>query len=145
MADTVNMDEINVFLARHRLGRMGTIDEHGYPHVMPMWHTVFESQLYISYRAMGKKKNANLLRNPKMSYTVDAGDDVNSYRGVMIQGDAEFVDDSDTLSRYLIAWTYRHFGSDADPYHRTLTSVDRTVIRLNPVNIVTWGERSLIP
>ena len=128
MANTFDMEAINVFLARHRVGRMGTVDEHGYPHVMPMWHTVFEGQLYISYRALGKKKHANLLRNPKMSYTVDAGDDV-----------------ADTLRRYQLAWTYRHFGSDDDPYYRTLTSVERTVVRLIPINIVTWGDQSLVP
>jgi nitroimidazol reductase NimA-like FMN-containing flavoprotein (pyridoxamine 5'-phosphate oxidase superfamily) len=144
MANTVDMEKINLFLARHRVGHMGTVDEHGYPHVMPMWHTVFEGLLYISYRALGKKKHANLLGNPKMSYTVDAGDDVDSYRGVLIQGDAEFVVDVDTLRRYQIAWTDRHFGNDDDPYYRKLTSVDRMVIRLIPVNVVTWGKQSLV-
>ena len=139
--NTWNEEEVELFLAEHQLGQMGTIDDRGYPHVLPMWHTVFEHRLFISFRTAGKKKLANLKRNPKMSYTVDAGDNVNNYCGVMVQGEAEFITEPGLLARYHDAWLYRHFSSPLHPYYRMLTSVDRTVIRLNPVKVVSWDHR----
>ncbi len=139
--NTWSEEEVELFLAEHQLGQMGTIDDRGYPHVLPMWHTVFEHRLFISFRTAGKKKLANLKRNPKMSYTVDAGDNVNNYCGVMLQGEAEFITDPGLLARYHDAWLYRHFSSPLHPYYRMLTSVDRTVIRLNPVKVVSWDQR----
>lgn len=141
MFNTWNPQEIETFLARHSVGAMGTIDDNGYPHVLPMWHTVFDGQIYISFR-VPKKKHENLVRNPKMSYTVDAGDDFATYHGVMIQGDAEFVDDPELLERYYVAWAYRHFGSDRDPYYRKVTAGKRSVIRLDPVHVFTWDHRT---
>lgn len=121
---------------------MGTVDDNGFPHVLPMWHTLFEDMVYISFR-VPKKKYANLKRNPKMSYTVDAGEEFGSYHGVMLQGEAEFVEDVELLNRYYIAWAYRHFGSDTDPYCRRVTGEPRSVIRLHPVHVFTWDHRVL--
>lgn len=138
-ADRWSAEQVERFLAEQHVGRMGTIDAHGYPHVVPMWHTMVDRWLYISFRTAGKQKLTNLRRNPKMSYTVDAGDDVSTYRGVLLRGDAEFVTDPALLARYHEAWLYRHFGTPQHPYYRMLTSVERTVIRVEPAQVVTWG------
>ena len=135
-------DEIKKFIGKATGGSMGTIDEFGFPHVLPMWHTFFEGLIYISFR-IPKKKYTNLLANKKMSYTVEGGDDFNSYHGVMIQGDAEFVDDEEVLSRFNLAWTYRHFGSDADPYLNKIKHKERAVIRLLPTKTFTWDNRNM--
>jgi PPOX class probable F420-dependent enzyme len=139
-SDRWNDGEIERFLAEQRVGRMGTIDAHGYPHVVPMWHTVVDGLLYISFRTAGKQKLTNLRRNPRMSYTVDAGGDVSEYRGVLLRGDAEVVEDPGLLARYHEAWLYRHFGTPRHPYYQVLTSVERTVIQLEPKHVVTWGQ-----
>jgi PPOX class probable F420-dependent enzyme len=138
--NTWSKNDIDLFLSRHRVGSMGTIDQDGFPHVLPMWYTYIEGFIYISFR-IPKKKYANLRKNPKMSFTVDAGEEFSSYHGVMIQGNAEFVDDPEFLERYYLAWTYRHFGSDADPYCKQITGAPRCVIRLVPEHIVTWDHR----
>ena len=134
---TWSEEETHLFLGKHRVGRMGTIDEGGFPHVIPMWHVLFEGMLYIS-TSSPRKKITNLLNNPNMSYTVDEGEEFNEYRGVLIQGRAEFVEDPELLRRYNIAWTYRHFGTEAHPYYQTLTQRKRRVWRLEPVRVLTW-------
>lgn len=140
--NTWSQGKIDIFIAKHNVGSMGTLDENGYPHVLPMWHTFFEGMIHISFR-IPKKKHSNLLANPKMSYTVEEGDSFDNYRGVLVQGDAEVVEDPELLERYYIAWAYRHFGSDDDPYCQRIKSAKRSVIRLRPVHVFTWDNRLL--
>ncbi len=140
--NTWSQEEIQLFLAQHRIGRLGTIDEKGFPHVVPMWYVLLNGCVFFSTR-VPRKKIGNLRRNPKISFTVDAGERFDDYHGVLIQGDAEVVEDPEITQRFNIASAHRHCGSEEHPYVRLIQSHKARIVRLSPVKVLTWDYRGM--
>ncbi len=138
--NTWSEEEIRVFLAEQTTGRLGTIDEDGFPHVVPMWYVVLNGRVYFSTR-VPRKKIGNIRNNPQISFTVDAGGRFDDYHGVLIQGQAEIVEDPELLRHYHIAFAHRHCGSEEHPYARLLSAHKVRVVRLDPVKVLTWDYR----
>jgi nitroimidazol reductase NimA-like FMN-containing flavoprotein (pyridoxamine 5'-phosphate oxidase superfamily) len=140
--NTWTEEQIQLYLADHRIGRLGTIDEEGFPHVVPMWYVLFEGLIYFSTR-VPRKKIGNLRNNPNISFTVDSGERLDDYQGVLIQGRAEIIEDPEVLRRYNIAFAHRHCGSEEHPYARLLSAHKVRIVRLAPVHVLTWDYRGM--
>ena len=77
------------FLAEHRLGRVSTIDEDGFPHVTPVGVELDGDG--VRFEADGSsRKMRNIRRNPRIGIVVDG----ERKRGVLLQGMAEIVRDA---------------------------------------------------
>lgn len=63
-------DKIKEFLEAEHVGRIATIDENGYPQIIPMNFTFFNDAIYMHSYPRGEKLD-NLLRNPKSGFEVD--------------------------------------------------------------------------
>ncbi|MFQ5915701.1 MAG: pyridoxamine 5'-phosphate oxidase family protein [Nitrospinota bacterium] len=140
--NTWSEDEIQLYLTEHHIGRLGTIDENGFPHVVPMWYVLLDGLLYFSTR-VPRKKIGNLRKNPNISFTVDSGESFGDYRGVLVQGRAEIVEDPEIHHRYNIAFAHRHLGSEDHPYARLLSTHKRRIFRLAVVHLLTWDYRGM--
>ena len=90
---TMNNTEIESFLSEGaRVLQLATLDRSGAPHQAPMWFTMDDSR--IVFRSFTKsQKIVNLMRDPRLSVLVEAGDAYAELRGVMIQGTATLVTD----------------------------------------------------
>ncbi len=138
--NTWSEEEIHLYLAEHTVGRLGTIDEEGFPHVVPMWYILLNGLIHFSTR-IPRKKIGNLRKNPRISFTVDSGERFDDYRGVLIQGRADIVEDAEVLRNYNIAFAHRHCGSEDHPYVRLLNERKR-VVSVVPAHVLTWDYRA---
>lgn len=90
---TMSNTEIASFLSEGaRVLQLATLDRNGAPHQAPMWFTMDDGK--IVFRSFTKsQKIVNLMRDPRLSVLVEAGDAYAELQGVMIQATATLVAD----------------------------------------------------
>jgi nitroimidazol reductase NimA-like FMN-containing flavoprotein (pyridoxamine 5'-phosphate oxidase superfamily) len=76
-----------------RKGMLTTIGREGYPHTVPLTYFRVGNDVYVPGRRRSQRL-ANIARNPKVSFLVEDGESMDSYRGLLIQGDATVIDDA---------------------------------------------------
>lgn len=76
---------------------VATVRPDGRPHVMPVWGVWAEECLWFS-SSRGSRKARNLAARSHCAITTD-----NAYEPVIIEGDAELIDDVATISRFVAA------------------------------------------
>jgi PPOX class probable F420-dependent enzyme len=119
-------------------GRLGTLDKEGYPHITPIWFVWERGAFYMTSLA-DKAHVRRLERDPRASFCVDVEDDERDdgerpNRSVRCVGPAEVFDDTGgEWTRRITEKYLSGSGRDAQVEHRT--SVDRVVIRLQPVRL----------
>lgn len=138
MGTTMSQQAMNVFLGQQRVCRLATVDRHGQPHVVPVWHILLDGELYIE-TSPRSKKGRNLQANQKVALVVDGGDSFESYKGIMIQGTVEFVNDKRMLQQFRDAMAQRYFGTAEHPGYKYLVSgPDPLLMKVVPKKVVTW-------
>ncbi|MBM4416350.1 MAG: hypothetical protein FJ035_08985 [Chloroflexi bacterium] len=75
-----------------RKGYLTTIGRLGYPHTVPLTYFRFGNDVYVPGRRRSQRL-ANIARDPRVSFLVEDGDTMDSFRGLLIQGDATVIDD----------------------------------------------------
>jgi nitroimidazol reductase NimA-like FMN-containing flavoprotein (pyridoxamine 5'-phosphate oxidase superfamily) len=82
-------DEVAAFLdERRHLARIATIDDDGFPRVLPLWFIRDGSRLLFTPRSPAVIWR-NILRDPKLGLTID--ESAQPYRKVTVQGVCEIV------------------------------------------------------
>lgn len=138
MGTTMSQQAIRVFLGQQKVCRLATVDRHGQPHVVPVWHILLDGELYIE-TSPRSKKGRNLQANQKVALVVDGGDGFENYKGIMIQGTVEFVNDKRMLQQFRDAMAQRYFGTAEHPGYRYLVSgPDPLLMKVVPKKVVTW-------
>lgn len=140
---SINMtpEEIKVFLADNKVCRMATVDKDGMPHVVPMWYVILDGEIYIETTGTTKKVK-NVESTKKTAIIVDAGDSLYDYRGVMMQGETEILNEKAFFKRFREALSQRYFGSDEHPGYKLLTSMpNRVLLKFVPKQTASWDYR----
>lgn len=89
-------DEVTSFLEGSRKVQLATINPDGTPHLVTMFYGLDEGR--IAFWTYSKAQKArNLERDPRVSCLVEAGDDYDQLRGVLLYGVAQQVDDRDRV------------------------------------------------
>ena len=84
--------ERDEFLRDERMCRVGPVDSDGAPHVSPLWFVWDGSVIWLN-SVVKSQRWANLMRDHRISITVDNGTEFHELRGVEIVGLAEVVGD----------------------------------------------------
>ncbi|MDE2060638.1 MAG: pyridoxamine 5'-phosphate oxidase family protein [candidate division NC10 bacterium] len=138
MEATMSQQAMNVFLGQQKVCRLATVDRQGQPHVVPVWHILLDGELYIE-TSPRSKKGRNLQANQKVALVVDGGDGFENYKGIMIQGTVEFVNDKRMLQQFRDAMAQRYFGTAEHPGYKYLVSgSDPLLMKVVPKKVVTW-------
>lgn len=140
----MSADEVDGFLADERTCRVATVGADGMPHVAPLWFVWDGSALWLN-SIVKSQRWADVVRDPRVSVVVDAGDDYTELRGVEISGRAEPVGEvprSPEASDPDVTEPERMFGAKyaggtfvADGRHAWL--------RIIPDKIVSWDFRKM--
>lgn len=100
-------EKINDFLSEEHVGRIASVDENGYPQIIPMNFAFVDGAIYMHSYTKGEKLD-NISRNSKVGFEVDreleflpsyfshptnASQADTLYISVVIKGMAVFVDD----------------------------------------------------
>ncbi|HZU75658.1 MAG TPA: pyridoxamine 5'-phosphate oxidase family protein [Dehalococcoidia bacterium] len=139
-------EEQDAFLREGHTLQVASIGPRGYPHLVAMWYALVDGKVCFTTYAKSQKV-LNLRRNPKISVMLETGRPYNELRGLVVEGEAEIVDDDPELAAkvMMISGSRRPGEPPAGPpTPQTLRAVaKRVVVRVNPVYVYSWDHRKL--
>ena len=96
----MSQEEIDQFLATARIGRLGLSLNQG-PYIIPVGYVYVNGKIAFHTCNSGIKMKA-LRENPQVCFEVDESlSDASMYKSVIIFGNAEILDDPETMIPYL--------------------------------------------
>ena len=149
---TMTNAEVSGFLSEGaRVLQLATLDKNGAPHQAPMWFTMDDDR--IVFRSLTKsQKIVNLIRDPRLSVLVEAGEAYAELQGVMIQGTAKLVSDPAYVLKIYgqLAARYPMVGDvpvqmDEDALENAFGrfAPKNTAVIVEPTKITTWDHTKL--
>ena len=130
------------FLGDHKVGRLGTADASGVPHVVPICYAATESRVYSVIDEKPKsvaqdklKRIRNIRANPRVCLTVDEySDDWSQLGFVMVHGIASIIysGPEHQSAAELLRDRYRQYEG--------MDMTDRPILAITPERVVTWGR-----
>ena len=129
-------DEVNAYLDHGpRWGRLATVGRDGYPHIVPLGYFRLDDAIYVNVRG---QRLVNVRRNPRVGFTVDEGEAVAELKGVVIEGDAEVIDDQARVLELQRA-NARRRGTPEDRLP-TENRGGRPLLRITPRKVASWDN-----
>jgi len=124
---------------------LATINPDGTPHLVTMFYGLDEGR--IAFWTYGKAQKAlNLARDPRVSCLVEAGDDYDELRGVLVYGVARQVDDRERVMDIGLMIARRMTPGVPDelltPYVEQ-TGRKRIAYVVERTRVVSWDHRRL--
>lgn len=133
-------DELDAFLAQGIVARVATLDERGWPYVVPVW---FEWEPVEGiFWLIGRKKSAwaiHLQQNPRVALSID--DEGAPYRKIQVQGIAEITEEPNIGGAWVeIAnrMAVRYLGEHGPDYLVPTLDKPRWLIKVIPQSVKTW-------
>ena len=110
-------DPIRVFLDALRFATISTIDPDGTPHQAVIWYAVDGDEIVIN-SALGRRWPSNLLRDPRIAFSVvDAAD---GYRWVGLNGAVRAITDWTTSQADIASMARRYHADDPEEAERLI-------------------------
>jgi PPOX class probable F420-dependent enzyme len=123
------------------VARLATIDDDGYPYVVPVWTEWDGTAMWLVARARAAYA-AHLTARPKVALSIVRPDDADVR--VLILGRAEVVAGPGPLDGEMEAvarrMARRYEGADGDRYIDDSRSRPRLLVRIAPDRIQSWGD-----
>lgn len=140
-------EEILAFLEEERTLICASTGRDGWPHLMPLWYVVRDGDLWAwTYAASQKVKN--LERDPRATVQVEAGEQYQELRGVMVKADVELHRDLDPVAA-LGAEIFGRYGAGESAVGPEFLDVvrkqaaKRVALHFVPHEVATWDHRKL--
>lgn len=125
-----------VYVGLEKIGRLSTVDKDGTPHTTPVYYALMDGEVYVGTQR-NRKKFRNILRDPKVCFTVDTSDA--PIKGIVIQGKAEVIEDQTIHQRFREALMYRYYGHTDNPGWQYVQSLGQSVlIKINAKTVFHW-------
>ncbi len=124
------------YVGLQKIGRLATADASGMPHNTPIFYVLMDGEIYIGTQR-GRKKVRNIQANSQVCFTIDT--DESPYKGIMIQGQAELIEDDTLHARFREGLIYRYYGSTDNPGWQYVQSLGASVlIKINATSFYSW-------
>jgi hypothetical protein len=142
----MSVEERDAFLTEERTCRVATISPDG-PHATPLWYGWDGTHLWL-YSIVKSQRWADLMRDPRIGITVDAGVEYTELRGVEITGTVEVVgaiprtgdpDDQLTAVEFAFGNKYMDSSGGGNMFH----DGRHGWLRVTPKKINSWDFRKL--
>jgi PPOX class probable F420-dependent enzyme len=135
---------IRAFLESHRRLQVATLNSDGSPHLSVVWYAMHAQDLcFVTYTKTQKIRN--LIRDPRITVSVDDGDQYEELRGVVLSAQARLLRGDEALP-YLktIARGQDPSASDAEVEANAGTLGNkRTVVVVRPGRVYSWDHSKL--
>jgi PPOX class probable F420-dependent enzyme len=138
-------EERAAFLAQPVIGRLGCLDDDGYPYVVPVWFDYADGGFYLVPRARSDWARY-LERDGRVSLCIDSAD--LPYRRVIVRGRAEVIEAPNVGGRWVefgtrMARNYR--GEEGIAYIERTKDEPRWLIFVHPERFTSatggWATR----
>lgn len=133
------------FLAESWTLQVASIGPKGYPHLVAMWYVVVDGLVHFTTFAKSQKI-LNLRRNPKITAMLESGERYNELKGLVIEGEAELVEDVGYTARImsLVGHKYQGMPIPAETPEAALGPASKRVaVRIRPVDVYSWDHSKL--
>ena len=141
----MNDKEIWEFIESQKTIQVCSLDQHGNPHLVPMWFfTTDKKIILISYSK--SQKIVNLKRNPAIAVLLEDGSEYHELRGVSINCMAELVSEPtqvQAMEKKLIARNHPGLTEAAAEEMTSKMSHKKTAIIVTPGKVKSWDHRKL--
>src|SRR4028118_1025217 len=104
-------EEVAAFLDEQRVVVCATNGRDGLPHLMPLWYVVRDGELWAWTFAKSQTAR-NLHRDARATLQVEAGEEYQELRGVMLKCDVEVIRDTDRVVGLGLAIFARYTGGE---------------------------------
>ena len=145
----IEMDEAERlrFFNEERVAVVGSFGPRGWPHLMPLWYVVRDGQIW-SWTFTKSQKIKNLERDSRASVLVEAGDEYAELRGVQMECEAVFHQESELVVDFAteLVTRYAPEGQEVTPEATEAFRAQapkRTVLQFKPVRTISWDHRKL--
>ena len=149
-------EEVQAFLAEEMTLTCATNGRDGFPHLMPLWFVLRDTQPTSSAGTGGtlwawtyakSQKAKNLERDPRATLQVEAGESYEQLRGLMLRTEAVLHRDQETVLGFVADLAPRYAPPGADPEALregfARQAPKRVAIEFREVGRVSWDHRKL--
>jgi PPOX class probable F420-dependent enzyme len=139
-------EEVAAFLDEQRVVVCATNGRDGFPHLMPLWYVVRDGELWAWTFAKSQKVR-NLERDARATLQVEAGEEYQELRGVMLKCEVEVIHETDRV-RDLGLEIFARYTDAPSPGDEVRTMVEkqaakRVAMRFGERERATWDHRKL--
>ena len=131
------MSKQTEFLKKQKILHLATVDKTGTPHIVPVWYMYSAKKIYIGTNTKTEKAK-NIKTHKKVSFCVDVGVNSPSIFGVMGQGTAKLIKDTDTVSRLAKRILLRYFKDLKNKSAQEILDDTDCIIEIVPTNYSIW-------
>ncbi len=133
---TMTDTELDTFFAEERVLRLATIDDEGWPAVVPVWFVWHEGAFWV-WNLDRAKRTARLEAGTRCAFVVDGGSEYVELRGASGRLSYVMVADEEVPLEVRVAFSQRYFGSD----HPLEPADHHTWFRFAPSTLNSWDFR----
>ena len=128
--------EVDAFLDEERVLRLATLDEDGWPAVIPVWFVWHDGAFWV-WNLTRAKRTRRLEEGTRCAFTVDAGVEYLELRGVSGRLEYGFVEEDAVPHDVRVGFSQKYLGS-SDPIE---PADHHAWIRFAPSTMNTWDFR----
>ncbi len=130
-------DAAQRFLATKEIAILATLQRDGSPLAMPMWF-LHDADKITMISVDGLQKVKNLRRDPRVCVVVETADKGGN-RGVIVQGEVKFLDDSPERRALATRFLDKYAPRLAKLWSGTSMPPNRVMFEIAPTKLRTWG------
>jgi PPOX class probable F420-dependent enzyme len=141
MSEMTKVEIRNFLLQGTFTGKLGTINNNGTPHVVPIWFILDDNNNILFTTGDTSVKAKNIRRDNRVRLCVD--DQVPLYSFVTIDGIAEIMSNNPTeIYKWAKRIAGRYMGNDkAEEYGKRNSSEGELLIKIKPTKVI--GEKDV--
>jgi hypothetical protein len=129
-------EELDAFLKRPVMCRLGCVKPDGLPYVIPVWHTYADGGFYFVIRERADWVPW-VLRDGRVSLCIDS----EQYERVLVEGTLGVVEEPNVGGRWVPIcreMSLRYFGEGGLAYFQKTLNEPRWLLFVRPSHITTW-------
>ena len=138
-------EEVAAFLEHQRVVVCATNGRDGFPHLMPLWYVLRDGELWAWTFAKSQKVK-NLERDARATLQVEAGEQYQELRGVMLKCEVELIRDTERVRDLGLEIFARYTGGELGDEVRAMVekqAAKRVALRFAERDRATWDHRKL--
>ena len=130
------------FLQEGHKAALATLDKDGFPHVVAMGFLAKDDAIYMTSYAKAQKV-INIKRNPKVGLMIETGKNYGDFRGLMIRGHCDIIEDSALVAAIIQELQEKQSGKTQTPREAVASAPKRVILKITPKKVASWDHTKL--
>ncbi len=128
-------EKARAYLREKRFAVLATLNEDGTPQLTTMWYLLEDDGTILMNTKVGRAKERNMRRDPRISVCVEDG-----YIYVTLSGKVEMIDDPEIAQRDIFRLSSRYHGEEKAKrqMENQFSKEQRVTLRLKPEHIIEY-------